>query len=287
MAKRSTVLANKRAISKLKMALHGPIQKNMVTGTQVVTPSSLQPVLWDLTDFTREDLATTPARHGGKVWTLNSTGQPVECARWQIPPLAGTNSFTLGFQGDQVNGGQYMALSNYVTIEAEATVASGISNTYLRVQVFSFKSSRTYDQTANTDMPEALTQMKHLAEFASGCFLSRKFFRIYSDQTIVLNSRTGAGQLSPAGTLNKKYIRVKMPYRKLVKQQITAPEVQSNNVTTAIPEPQDGFFGMSQRAKTEPVYCLISCDDRDQNLPNVQCTLRSLRTWRDPTGGYY
>ena len=287
MAKRSTVLANKRAISQLKMAMHGPLQSNMVVGVDVVSPSTLQPVLFDLTDFTRSDLATTPARTGGKIWTLNSTGQPVEATRWQLPPLAGTNSFTLGFQGDQVNGGSYMALSNYVTIEAEATAASGISNAYLRVQVFSYKPQRTYDQTSNTSMPDALTQMKHLAEFASGCFLPRKFFKIYSDQTIVFNSRSAAGQLSPSGTLNKKYIRVKMPHRKLVKQQITAPEVQSPNVQTPIPEPGQGFFGMSQRAKTEPIYCLISCDDRDQNLPNIQCTLRSLRTWRDPTGGMY
>lgn len=267
--------------------MYGPIQKNMVVATSIVTPSSLQPCLFDLTDFTRQDLATTPARTGGKIWTLNTAGAAVEAAKWQTPPLAGTNAFTSGFQADQVNGGRYLALSNYVTMQIEPSAASGISNTYVRVQVFSYKPGGIYQQT-NPDvrMPDALGQMKHLAEFASGCYLPRKCFKIYSDQTVVFNSRSANNNLTPSGTLNKKYLRVKLPHRVHVKQRITVPEVQSGNVATHIPEPGEGFFGMSQRPQENPIYCLISADDRDQSLPNVNITLRSLRTWRDPTGAY-
>ena len=269
------------------MAMYGPLQKNMVVATSIVTPSSLQPVLFDLTDFTRQDLATTPARTGGKIWTLNTAGAAVEAAKWQTPPLAGTNAFTAGFQADQVNGGRYLALSNYVTMQIEPSAASGISNTYVRVQVFSYKPGGIYQQT-NPDvrMPDALGQMKHLAEFASGCFLPRKCFKIYSDQTVVFNSRSANNNLTPSGTLNKKYLRVKLPHPVHVKQRITVPEVQSGNLATQIPEPGAGFFGPSQRPQENPIYVLISADDRDQSLPNVNITLRSLRTWRDPTGSY-
>ena len=290
-AKKSRVDRNARAISRLRMSLHGPLQKNMVVTSSLMNPSSLKPLLFDLTDFTRSDPITNLPQHGGYVWSLNNAGAAINVSGWQIPPLAGSNVFTRGFQQDKVNGGQYMALSNYVTIELEPTNTSGISNCYVRVQVFRVKPNRTYNYTnpgEDVEFPKALSQCKHLAEFASGCYLPQKFFHVYTDKTVVFNSRSANNNLTPSGTLNKKYVRVKLPHRKLIKQRVTGPETQSlPNVQNQLPEPAEGYFGPTERNQGDMIWCLISCSDRDDNLPNVSCKMRSLRCWRDPTGGYY
>lgn len=294
--KRRVPLARKRTVSKLmrsvrslRMTQYGSIQKCCVVSDEILTPTNLKPLLMDLSDFTRVTEAPEyDAAHGGWIYTLDNAGDLLEFAKWKVPPLANvdTNPF-MGFNNDIVDGGKYLAMSNYVTLQVEGR--PNVSNVRVRFQVFQQNMNAIYntDSTA-TDfaLPESLIHMKNLATFTSGVFLPKKFFRVMYDKTIVLNSSSVADEGQHGTTLNKKYVTI--PWRprggKLVRQKFTAP---INNVNSAtLPEPDRGYFGPDVRNPGELVWLLISTDDTTLSTNAIQITAKSLRCWRDAQGSY-
>lgn len=289
-ARASSVMRNRLSIQALKMSQYGSVQKSMVVPTDILIPTSVSPILFAIDDFTREQIAPLPVTHGGAFYTLTSTGALAGVGHWQHPPLLHNgNPFTEGFQQDIVNSGKYLALSNYVTLEIEGR--PNLSNTRVRVQVFQQNMMAVYNSySATTDfaLPDSLPWLKHQAEFASGCFMPRKSFKMLFDKTVVINSSSVAETGQHGTTLNKKYLTI--PWRpkggKLVRQKISAPDGNSGN--TVHTEPADGYFGPTQRNPGEIVWCLISTDDTVAGSApgTVHISMKSLRTWRDPSGSY-
>ncbi len=289
-ARKRSVLANKRAIRSLSMRMYGSIQKCCVTSNRILVPTAAKPLLMEMSDFTR---VTAPPEyehnaHGGYIYSLDAAGALTTVANWEIPPLANvsTNPY-MQFNSDIVDGGKYLALSNYVTFEVEGR--PHVSNVRVRFQVFTQNMRAVYNtDAASSDfaLPESLIHMKNLASFASGNFLPKKFFRCTFDKTLFINSSSVAVAGQHGTTANKKYITV--PYHprggKLVRQRITAPV--NNTGGTTLPEPARGYFGPDVRSPGELQWLLISTDDTEIDTDSISITVRSLRKWRDAQGAY-
>lgn len=289
LARKSSVDTNRRMLERLKMSQYGSIQKCCVVATEILIPTSRKPLLMDLSDFTRETLAPEyDAANGGWIYTLDNAGALEQFAKWEVPPLAqvSSNPF-MAFNNDIVDGGKYLALSNYMTFRVEGR--PNVSNVRVRFQVFTQKMNAVYntDSTA-TDfaLPDALIHMKNLATFTSGVFLPKKFFNVKYDKTIFLNSSSVADEGQHGTTPNVKYVNIPWtpPGGKLVRQKFTAP---INNVNSAtLPEPDRGYFGPDVRNPGELEWLLISTDDSSLTTASIQITAKSLRCWRDAQGSY-
>lgn len=272
------------------MSQYGNIQKCCVVGSDICVPTSSQPLLLDMTDFTRTYAPPEYDHnaHGGYIYSLDGVGVLNRPAHWEIPPLAtvATNPFQQ-FNNDIVDGGKYLAIANYLTVKLEGRPQ--LSNVRVRFQVFNMNMNAIYASppvTPTPTFPAALTHMKNLATFTSGNFLPKKFFRKSFDKTVLLNSASVPSQGAHGTTANVKYVRIPWKPRggKLVRQRITAPT--NNTGATNLPEPLNGYFGPDVRNPGELQWLLVSTDDTASTTPSVQVTFKSLRIWRDAQGSY-
>ncbi len=274
------------------MSQYGSIQKNCVVGSGILAPTSVSPLLLDLSDFTRKYDPTEyeSASHGGYIYSLDTTaGTLTQPANWVIPPLAvtATNPFQQ-FNNDIVDGGKYLAMANYLTVKLEGRPQ--LSNVRVRFQVIQQNMNAVYNSTPNNPqeplLPDALIHLKNLATFTSGNYLPKKFFRCTFDKTVLMNSASVPSQGAHGTTANIKYVRIPWKPRggMLVRQRLTAPT--SNTGSTTLPEPDRGYFGPDVRNPGQMHWLLISTDENPANTPTLQVTLKSLRIWRDAQGSY-
>lgn len=290
LAPKRAVNRNRLAIRRLGMRLYGQIQKCCVVGTVKLFPTTLKPILFDMSDFTRK--YSTPEydhnSHGGLIYQLDAAGALAQAAQWQLPAAVISNNPFMQFQNDIVDGGKYLAMWNYTQLRIAGLPQ--VSNVRVRVQVFTQNMNAVYNtQTPNPPdslLPDALVHLKQMANFTVGNFLPKKFFKIIYDRTVFMNSASVPSQGAHGTTANVKYLNVPWKPRggKLVRQRITAPT--SNTGATTLPEPSRGYFGPDVRNPGELTWCLISCDDRASDDPQIEITFKSKRCWRDAQGAY-
>lgn len=300
LAKKRSVVRNTRAIKSLSMRLYGSLQCSLVKNSEVLKCDNLHPLLFDLSDATQ--ITTNPPAQGGAIWqrlfTPAGTVSPV--SRWQTPPTVAPNPFINRWANDRPGSGKYLLESSMLVCELEGR--PNLTNTRVRIQVFRAKASALVPNvaTAPTDsliLPEAMIHFKHMAEpTAAPNLLPSKYFRTIYDKWVVISSAPANTPLAPGPgtvakhptTLNKKYVRIAVRRKQLVKQSITYPVIQDVTPPTPVPELPGGFYGPKNRSISSPCWVLISTDDsEDANHPgSLSVSLSKYQKFRDPTGAY-
>lgn len=300
LARKSTAMANKRAIRSLSMRMYGSLQCSLVKNVEVLKCDTLHPLLFDLSDATQVTL--NPPAQGGRIWQrlFTPAGTVSMVSAFQTPPTVATNPFINRWANDRPGSGKYLLEHSTVCIELEGR--PNLTNTRVRIQVFRAKGSALVPNvaTAPTDsliLPEAMIHFKHMADVsANPNLLPRKYFTTVYDKWVVISSAPANTPLSPGPgtvskhptTLNKKYVRFSIKRKQLVKQSISYPVVQDVSPATPVPELPGGFYGPKNRSISQPLWCLISCDDsEDANHPGtLSVGISKYQRFRDPVGAY-
>lgn len=299
LAKKSTVMRNKRAIRSLAMRMYGSLQCSLVRNDQVLTVDDLHPLLFDLTDATQKTIA--PPQLGAGVYQLDSSLTPPAIAivsNFETPSNVASNPFVARWAADRPGTGKYLLKSTTCCISIEGRPS--VTNTRVRIQVFRSKAwplvsappivPPTPDQDQR--LPDALIHLNHMCDVtAKPNLLPRKYFTTLIDKWVVLNSApanvVGVGR-HPT-TLNKKYYRFKIRKPQVIKQAITFPSIQGPDTpTTPVSEPDGGFYGPFNRSYGSHLWVMVSSDDQANALHpgSVSIGISKYHEYRDPVGAY-
>jgi len=295
-ARKSTVMRNRRAITRIRNEMRGPIQCNLVDLTQgTLRITDRQPILFSMDDFTHQE-ATPTAVNGGHIYQPDPvSGNVVTSSYWKICDSTALNPYMERWQTDNVGGGAYHLISNKVV--CEITSRAGLNNVRVRFQMFTMKSNaliRSTSTASQMGMPEGLVHLDGLANFsANPNLLPRKFFRTYRDKVVYLNSQPASSSGVHPTTGNKKYVVLNLKPKggKMVRQAVTFPPVQDTQPNPALGEPSSGWFGPNNRGR-DICWCIVSCDypyvpTVPPSVSPVEIKMSSYRKWRDPVGSYY
>lgn len=297
LARRSTVLANKRAIRSLSMRMYGCMQASLVHNDEALVVDDLHPLCFDLTDATQT--TESPPQTGGAIYQYDGSTVPPavqEVSHWDTPSNTNSNPFIQAWAHDRPDSGKYMLQSVSCVIGIEGRPS--LSNCRIRIQVFRQKGYALPGNIPNTvvgesyRMPSALQHMNHMCDTtAAPNLLPKKYFTTVLDKWIVISSAPAnvAGSGRHPTTLNKKYFRFKIRKPQLIKQKATFPNVQGPpQPDTPVPEPVGGYFGPLNRSLGSQLWCMVSSDDQNNGLHpgNVAITLSKYSEYRDPVGAY-
>lgn len=296
-ARKSTVMRNRRAITRIRNQMRGPIQCNLVDLSEgVLRITDRQPLLFAMDDFTHRE-ATPTAVNGGVIYQPDPvSGNVLNASYWKIVDATNLNPYMERFQTDNVGGGAFHLLSNKVVLEV--TSRTGLNNVRVRIQMFVMNAQNLIRSTSTAGlmaMPDGLVHLDGLANFsANPNILPRKFFKTYLDKTVYVNSQPASSSGVHPTTGNKKYVVINLKPKngKKVTQAVTFPPVQDTQPNPALGEPAGGWYGPNNRGKGDICWCIVSTDypyvpTVPPSVSPVEIKMSSYRKWRDPVGSYW
>lgn len=284
LARKRTVAKNTRAIKRLKNSQHGSLQQAFHRMHTHVVPIARSPVLFDMLDFTLDHPSSSGTNIQGAGFYQVNGGTLQRVSYWDRANL--TSIYWAGSNTDSVDTGKYLAAWMDYTISIEGS--GGLDDTRVRVDIFTAKSGPLFAQVAgspNLLLPTSLDQLNNIAEPELNQLNPKYFKKVYT-KVVYFNSRTdvastvtqGATQFTP----NKRYVKFRCAPNKVCKQVLTNPTVQGSPEEANVP---DGSFGPLNVPINQPLWCLLSTDDRSALTGDaVHITISRQIKWRDAVG---
>jgi len=260
-APKRLVTRNFRMLKRLKASQYGSMQQAFHRMHNHVVPIARSPVLFDMLDFSIDHQNSAGANiQGGGFYQVNG-GTLQRVSYWDRANL--TSIYWAGANTDSVDTGKYLACWMDYCMAIEGS--GGLDDTRVRVDIFTAKAGPLFAQTAGTPnllLPTALDQLNNIAEPELNQLNSKYFKKVFT-KVVYFNSRTDESSVVTQGatqfTPNKRYVRFRLAPRKLCKQVLTNPTVQGSPEESPIP---DGIYGPLNVPINQPLWCLISTDDR-------------------------
>lgn len=292
-AKASRVKKIEKQVWKNKRAIMGSVQKNFQVMTDILHPSALQPIIFDVTDFTCAQLQPV-AKTGARAYQLNTVTNQVEVASAWTKTDFRDNVYWSRMNQDRVDTGKYLPIYCKVTFRINASPS--IENTRIRFDLVSFKPNTIIPAnilTGNRNLifPSipALSSIQHLAT-PSANRINSTYFKKYATKWVFINSAAYEREGSPTDgadtpvqgtTGNIEYCNFTVHPKKVRHQALTAPvvaEIDDDN------EIADGDFGPLNVPIDEPLWVIVSCDKIMANPSTIDIQVGRVCIWRDPIG---
>lgn len=290
---KQTALVNSlsKKVFKLQMSSYGKIQQNYQVLAEPLIPTATAPLCLDLTDFTCRRPEDPGAYQGARVYQhLAGAVLPTTPSNWSI---AGNvdNFYWQNQNRDQPDTGAYLAMN--CTYLVEVTGVNALDNTRIRFDVVSQRDvvappiSADLGPNFNHYLPDTLVFMKHLAEpmEQTGNRINPIYFKKYFTKTVFINS-TKTDTATKGTTANSMRFSFRLKPNKLCSQLITFPKVGglSSNPLSPQPEIERGNFGPYNVSPHQPLWLIVSTDDRSALGDAVQVKIGRRVVWRDHVG---
>jgi len=292
----SAINALAKKVYQLELSKYGKVQQNFHKLERTLVPTNVQPLCFDLTDFT----CARNIVSGGAVWQ-HGLVPPVNVspASYWIKAQS-ANYYWNNDNDDQPDGGAYLAKMATYFVEVIGNVA--LSNTRVRFDVISQKSNALLPNAqsiVDQNLPDTLNDMKHLAEFGTCNRINPTFFKKYFTKTVYLNS-SKLDRARKGTTSNNIRFSFTIRPNKVCIQNETNPQVGggivADDTDPTIMDQQveidRGNFGPNNVPATQPLWCLISTDDPKDPDPlppgqqphKVEVRIHRRIVWADALG---
>jgi len=180
---------------------------------------------------------------------------------------------------DIVDTGKYLPVQVNYRIRVEGI--SSLDNTRVRLDVFQAKSRAVIQSSTTADQQLLPTGLQHLNNMANPTLnrLNSVFFKKYLSKQVFINStKTDADTKGTTG--NIKYIYFSVRPKRLRTQGETNPATPQDET----PEVANGNWGPLNVPIDEPLWALLSTDDRTSIGDSVRVTMSRTCIWRDHIG---
>ena len=276
----------------------GQIQKNFHTSDPLI-PTAAAPICFDATNFTcvRSSAGGTIVDQGCKIYQVSATGTGVvQAGVWNISPDINQNPFWWGNSAQIPDGGVYKPVS--ATYSLELRGKPSLDDTYIDIYLLAHRPGKiTLSQgVVGRIMPTALQFMKRISQMDNA--INWKFFKKYYHKRVYINSQTYINSATPPSgvtsqgmtstTGNTKTVKFTIHPKKPRTQLTSWPEVPGRTLdpSTAPTPPagdlQDGIWYGQNAPITEPLWCVISCNDQSALFGDaVYCKMSREVVWRD------
>lgn len=272
-----------KQVYSLQMSKYGSVQQNYHTLSEIIIPTGVQPLCLDLTDFTCHRPDNPNSQNGALVYQhVPGLVVPSTPSKWTIQPYE-QNYYWNKQNKDQPDGGAYLAMS--ATYFVEIVGVNALDNTRVRFDVISQKPDAIVSNPGVSDntLPNTLVHMKHLANPMGSASnrINPLYFRKYFSKTVFINS-TKTDSNTKGTTANIIRFSFKIKPNKLCTQQDTNPTIGNLDPQPEIPR---GNFGPYNVNATQPLWMLISTDDRTSIGDAVSVNMSRRIVWRDAGAG--
>lgn len=265
------------AVKKLQMSQYGGIQKNVQNSNNSLYPTAQYPLLFDCTDFTCYRNYGVVNQQGCRVYQYGVGGLSA-VGGWNIQDFLG-NPYHERENYDQVDTGRFLPISVKYTIRIEGV--RSLDNTRIRLDVFQARSKSIVQSSVASGqvlLPTGLIHLDNMADPTQNRLSSVYFKKYFTKQVFINSTKTDPDTKGTTG--NIKYISFMIRPKKPRTQAQTEP----NNPQDADPEITEGNYGPLNVPVDQPLWALISTDDRTALGDAVKIDMSRSCVWRDGQG---